>query len=211
MIRYAHAALGGLLACAAGLAASLAASGAVGVASAAAPATNWTATCTARDEPTVWWVLAADAPPKVLPDYACTGLYFESVECPNAMGFGRIRSTGEYYGGKLQYELRYLPYGDSSIILRLLDYGEGGVVFVPKPPLPRPGEAVAPASSEPLRLERTELMLRYLSQRERSSAVTTGITLHVWTCPDDTFTIPEAEAAAQGMTVRRHEGRFVLR
>ena len=188
--------MGGLLACSA---------------RAATPATNWTATCAARDEQTVWWVLAAATPPTVLPDYQCTGLYFESVDCPNALGFGRMRSTGVMYGGKLQYELRYLPYGDSAIILRLLDYGEGGVVFVPKPPLPRPGEVAQPTSSEPLRLDRTELLLRYLAQRDRASAATSGIALHLWTCPDAPFDLPEADVEAQGMSVRRHDARFVLR
>lgn len=176
----------------------------------ALPAVSWTATCTQRDEPTLWWALVAPEPPPAPADFACPGTFLDGVDCTRTIGFGKLRATGDVVMGKPVWEVRYLPYGDAPTVLRFLDRDDQGVVFVAKLRPDKPG-VPAPIDPDAKRLDRGDLLVRYLTQREKSSAATTGVALHLWTCPEADFTSPDADIEAQGMTVVRHVGRFVLR
>lgn len=176
----------------------------------AGPAVRWTATCTDREEPTLWWALTVESAPPQPADFTCPLIFLDGVDCQLSVGFGKLLDSGETHNGKPVWEVRYLPYGDGTTILSFLDRTEQGVTFVPKLKPTKPG---VPAMVDPdaRSLSRDELFLRYLTQREKSSHATAGVTLHLWTCPEAPFTVPEADLAAQGMSVRTHVGKFVLR
>jgi hypothetical protein len=137
-------------------------------------------------------------------------VFLDGVDCTTAVGFGQVRQTTDNHLGRAVWQLRYLPYGDWSVINRFLDRTDQGVLFVPKIPPTKPGEVAMP-DPDAASLDEAHLFARYLAQREKSSAATSGITLHLWTCPEASFEAPETDLAVQGMTLVRHTARYVLR
>lgn len=176
----------------------------------AVPATSWTATCTERDEPTLWWALLETTPPPQPADFSCANLFLDGYDCNRTVAVGKLWKTEELYLGRPVWQVRYLPYGDAAAVVRFLDRVDQGVVFVAKLKPDKPG-IPAEVDPEAKALTRDGLFLRYLTQREKSSALTTGLTMHIWNCPEDSFEPPEADIAAQGMSIVRHFGKFVLR
>lgn len=180
-----------------------------GAAAAEPLATTWVATCSKKDEPTLWWMITAAEPPKALADYDCAQLFLDGAPCSNALGFGTVRALVDgTYGGLPVYELRYLPYGNATTILGFLDRNRDGVAYVPATAGDVAGAQVQGASS---RADRALLLQSYLMQRQRSSNVNRGTTLHVWTCPQAPVTLPEYELYELGMSVQWHVGRHVPR
>jgi len=165
-------------------------------------ASTWTAACPARTDESVWFVLtqAADAPPS--PEYECGGLFLDGVACPQAIVFGKVKATGTSRGGFEEFELRYLPHADMMGILGFLGQPGGGVKFAPSiqalpgatPPPPTPAE----------------LLEAWLVQRARASQPTKNIGLHVWTCPDAPFALPEDAWKPYGMSYTGHVGKAPL-
>lgn len=181
-----------------------------GVAAAEPLASTWVATCSKKDEPTLWWMITAAEPPKALADFDCAQLFLDGAPCTHALGFGTVRALVDgTYGGLPVYELRYLPYGNATTILGFLDRNRDGVVYVPASgPADVSGAPVQGAST---RADRAQLLHSYLLQRQRSSNVNRGTTLHVWTCPQAPVTLPEYELYELGMSVQWHLGRYVPR
>jgi hypothetical protein len=187
---------------------------------------NWNATCATRDDPSVWFVFQAAAPPKAAAagapaspataaeaaaaeeaaprDYDCKGLFFAEVACPNAVGMGKIRQVDTTPMGQAVWELDYLPYGDIQQILVFLDKDVGGVKHEPPyRPLATPAATLPPYTPE-------ELMTGYLKQRRKASAADAGVKLHVWICPDGGFSPPMDLLASYGISIVAHAGKAPL-
>lgn len=169
-------------------------------------ADSWTATCPTKDDPSVWFVFAAapDAPP--LPDFDCKGLFFDStVACTQTVGLGKIRPSGTSPGGIPLLELRYLPYGDITGVMGFFSRLDGGVLYkVPPVASPTSYAATPPPSTA------SELLEQYLTQRNKASAATNNVALHVWTCPDAKFVPPTAAIDPYGMKLVQHVGRVSM-
>jgi hypothetical protein len=162
---------------------------------------SWKATCPTKDDPSVWFVFAQAADAKPDPDYDCEGTFFDGVACTQTIGLGKIRATGASPGGYPTFELRYLPYGDAFAILNFLNKPDGGVLFK-MPALPVTTPAATPPPPNP-----TDLLELYLNQRNRSSAATKNIQIHVWSCPDAHFLAPDGAITPFGMTLVSHQGK----
>lgn len=173
-------------------------------------ADSWTATCPTRDDPSVWFVFAAaPLPPEAPPlasDFDCMGLFFDStVACPQTVGLGKIRPGDTSPGGIPLLELRYLPYGDSAGIVRFLSQPQGGVLYkLPTIAAPTSYAATPPPSTA------SQLLELYLNQRNKASAATNNVALHVWTCPDAKFVPPVAAIEPYGMKLVQHQGRVSM-
>lgn len=159
-------------------------------------ATSWNATCSTSADASVWFALmqAPTAPPS--PDFDCAGLFLDGAACPQAIGFGKIRPTGNTSGGAPTYELRYLPSGNTSSILTFLDRPAGGVLFTP------PAVAGIDATTST-----TDLFEQWLEQRARASQPTKDITIHTWTCPAAPFDLHPLAWEGLGMKRVAHAGR----
>ncbi|MFZ5477245.1 MAG: hypothetical protein ACOZNI_10775 [Myxococcota bacterium] len=168
-----------------------------------AASSSWTATCSTKDDASVWFVFAQapDAPAQT--DFDCKGLFFENVACTQSVGIGKIKPTGVSSTGHPQYELRYLPYGDVTSIVTFLNAPGGGVVY--KLPPPPPGQTYASTPPPP---KPNELLKLYLDQRAKASAATKNVTLHVWSCPDAQFFPPEEAIKPYGTVLAEHVGRI---
>lgn len=169
------------------------------LASVALAASSWSPKCTAKDDPSVWFVFTAapDAPP--VPDFDCKGLFFESsISCTQTIGMGKIRATGVNPAGHPTYELRYLPFGDLMKISAFLNSPGGGVEYKP-PAVPAASPAATPPPPKP-----EDLMRGYLTQRNKASAATKNVTLHVWYCPESPFFLPEDVIVPVGMKPEEH-------
>ena len=177
-----------------------------GLLAAALAADSWNATCATKNDPSVWFVFsgAPDAPP--LPDFDCKGLFFDStVSCTQTLGVGKIKPSGTSPGGIPLLELRFLPYGDSTTIRSFLSQPGGGVVYKP-PAVP----AATSYAAQPPPATASELLGQYLLQRNKASAATANVTLHVWTCPEAPFTAPVDAITPFGMKLQPHVGRTPL-
>lgn len=166
--------------------------------SAALAANSWTPSCTAANDPSVWFLFtqAADAPPS--PEYECKGIFFDNIPCTQTIGLGKIAQTGLSSGGYALHELRYLPNGDIQKIMTFLNVTGGGVLY--KPPVQ---PAASPAATPPP--PKTEDLMRgYLTQRNKASAATKNVTLHVWYCPDSSFFMPTDVTEPVGIKVVEH-------
>jgi hypothetical protein len=169
-------------------------------------ADSWTAACPTKDDPSVWFVFAAapDAPP--LPDFDCKGLFFDgTVSCTQAVGLGKIRPSGTSPGGIPLLELRYLPYGDITGIMGFFSRLDGGVLYKAPAVAPPAGYAATPPPSTA-----SQLLELYLTQRNKASAATNNVVLHVWTCPDAKFVPPTAAIDPYGMKLVQHVGRVSM-
>jgi hypothetical protein len=168
-------------------------------------ADSWTATCPTPDDPSLWFIFtsAPDAPP--LPDFDCKGLFFETAACTQTVGLGKILPTGRSPGGIPLLELRYLPYGDIPTIMGFLARTDGGVQY--KPPVVQ----AASYAAQPPPPTNAELLGQYLMQRNKASAATKNVTIHIWTCPDAPFTPPNDAITPFGMNVVQHTGKSPLR
>lgn len=172
----------------------------------ATAAESWTAPCPTRDDPSMWFVFAAapDVPP--LTEFDCQGLFFDStLSCTQTIGIGKVRPNGASPGGSPLVELRYLPYGDKTGIIGFLSRLEGGVLY--KPPA-----AAAPTShtATPAPSTASQLFELYLNQRNKASAATANVALHVWTCPDAPFVPPTAAIEPFGMKLVQHVGKVSM-
>lgn len=111
-----------------------------------------------------------------------------------------MKAEGEAIGGAT-YTLRYIPYGETKPILLFLDKPGGGVAFVP----PGPATSVYGKQSSP-----SDLLDAWLADCGRASGLTRDTTLHVWTCPAATFTVPDTRLEELKMAYRAHVGRAPL-
>jgi hypothetical protein len=172
--------------------------------STAQAADSWTATCATANDPSVWFVFtsAPDAAP--LPDYDCKGLFFETAACTQTVGLGKIRPSGASPGGIPLLELRYLPYGDIPTIMGFMSRLDGGVTYKP------PAVAATSYAATPPPPGAADLLKAYLLQRNKASAATKNITLHVWSCPDAQFFPPEDAVTPYGMKLVEHIGKAPL-
>ena len=171
------------------------------------PAANaWNPTCTSSADPSVWFVFTA-TDPKAAPstDYDCAGLFYESTACPTTLGLGKISPTGTDSVGYSTYDLRYLPAGDLTTIVMFLNQPGGGVLYK----TPSVVATSYAASAPPPQPE--DLLSMYLQQRNKASAATTGVALHVWTCPDIDFSVPDELLKPTGLVLVRHTGKVVPR
>ncbi|MDP2312408.1 MAG: hypothetical protein Q8P41_05845 [Pseudomonadota bacterium] len=172
---------------------------------AAVAADSWVPTCPTKDDPSVWFVLAAspDAPP--LPDFDCKGLFFDStVACTQTVGLGKIRPASASPGGIPLLELRYLPYGDIGGIMGFFSRLDGGVLYkVPTVEATSYAATPPPATAE-------DLLELYLNQRNKASAATNNVTLHVWSCPDAKFHAPVGAIDPYGMKLVEHLGKISM-
>lgn len=164
-------------------------------------ANAWNATCAARNEASVWFVFAQAPDLPSSPDFDCKGLFFDNVACAQVIGLGKILSNELSPGGLPLYELRFLPYGDTFTLVNFLNKPDGGVVYK-LPPAPKTTYAATPPPASP-----SELLRLYLTQRNKASAATKNVALHVWTCPEAPFDAPDAVITPVGMTLVEHYGR----
>lgn len=168
-------------------------------------ADSWTPTCTAKDDPSVWFVFTAAPDTKPPPDFDCAGLFFDSsVACPQTLGVGKIRPSGSSPGGIPLLELRYLPYGDKTKLLTFLNQPGGGVQFKP------PATAATSPAATPPPPSAGDLLGLYLKQRNKASAATKNVTLHVWICPESGLEPPMDQIEPFGMTLQPHTGKVSL-
>jgi hypothetical protein len=170
---------------------------------AAATPSGWTPTCATKDAGTLWFVFEGKPREKenpAPPDFTCPGLFFDGVVCGNAVGMGKVTFTSKNSIGQDQWELRYLPYGETTSIVGFLNKEGGGVLFTPiyLPATPSIDDP-PPAPSELLR--------QYLIKRQKASQATQGIVLHTWTCPAAGFDVPTEELEPHGMSHRPHTAR----
>lgn len=167
-------------------------------------ATNgWVPTCAAKDSPSVWFVFEGKPPEKdapAAPDFVCPGLFFEGVACGSSVGMGKVVQTGVNTIDQPMYELRYLPYGETTSIIGFLNKEGGGVQFKPL------DTAVVASISDPPP-DPAELLRQYLIKRQKASQATQGIVLHAWTCPTAVFSVPIEELEPNGMTYKPHLAR----
>ncbi len=164
-------------------------------------ATTWTATCPVPTDPSVWFVFSSAPDAAPLTDYDCKGLFFENASCTQTVGIGKIRPSGTSLGGIPLLELRYLPYGDIPTIIAFLSRVDGGVLY--KPPV----VAATTYAATPPPDTAGDLMQLYLDQRNKASAATKNITLHIWICPGAGFEPPLASITAVGTTLATHTGK----
>ncbi len=163
----------------------------------------WVPTCTTREAPTLWFGFEGAPPAKdapAPPDFTCPGLFLGDVVCGNLVGLGKAAETGKNTIGQAQYELRFLPYGETSSIMGFLNKDGGGVPF--KPLYTPPVASIDDPPPDP-----TELLRQFLIKRQKASQPTQGIILHVWSCPGAAFFPPTEEIEPHGMTVRTHTAR----
>jgi hypothetical protein len=171
-----------------------------------AVATNWVPSCPARDAANLWFVFEGKPPEKdapAPPDFVCQGLFMETVACPNSVGMGKVTPLAPNSIGQKQYELRYLPYGETTQVMGFMDKEGGGVLFKP---LYTPA---TPSLNDPPP-DAAELFRQYLIQRKKASQATQGITVHTWTCPNAEFYPPTEEMDPNGMKLVRHTARAPL-
>lgn len=164
---------------------------------------SWTPTCATKDAGNLWFVFEGKPPEKDSaspPDFTCPGMFFDGLACGNSVGMGKVTFTAKNSLGQDQYELRYLPYGESTSIVGFLNKEGGGVLF---PPIYTP--AVPSADDPPPNA--AELLRQYLIKRQKASQATQGIVLHTWTCPATSFEVPTEEMEPHGMTHRAHSAR----
>lgn len=154
-------------------------------------AETWQPTCAGSADPTAWWVLEAQAPAPV-PDFVCPDQYLGAVACSKVVAVASLRWPTAPGATAPAPELRYLPYGQTAQILAFLDRAEGGVVQAPPE-----GRRTVTAG---------DLFAAWLDHRRRASQAETGVTLHLWTCPDADPLAPEAHVPMD-MPVRRHYAR----
>lgn len=162
----------------------------------------WNPVCSSAADPSVWFIFSAtDATATPLPEYDCKGLFFDTTACPTTLGLGKIRATGTDTDGYSTYELRYLPAGALTTIITFLNQPGGGVLYsAPKPVAASAGSSQPPAQPE-------DLLALFMQQRNKASAATSGVTLHLWTCPDIPFDVSESLLAPTGMGLVRHLGK----
>lgn len=165
---------------------------------AALAASSWAPTCTAKDDPSVWFIFTSAPDAKPVPEFECKGVFFETIPCTQTLGLGKIRQTGITNTGYPSYELRYLPSGDIPKIMGFLTQPDGGVLYKP-PVVPSASPAATPP---PLKTE--ELMRGYLQQRNKASGPTQNVTLHVWYCPESAFFVPEDVTKPVNLKVEEH-------
>jgi len=168
----------------------------------AAPS-GWAPTCPTKDAPLLWFVFEGAPPAKEAaapPDFTCLGLFFDGVVCGNSVGIGKVSFTTNNSIGQAQYQLRYLPYGETTSIVGFLNKEGGGVSFAPiyTPPVP----SIDDPPPNP-----AELLRQFLIKRQKASQATQGIILHTWTCPAATLEVPTEEMEPHGMTHRAHTAR----
>lgn len=171
-----------------------------------AASSSWVPSCPTRDASSIWFVFEGKPPAKdspTPPDFVCQGLFFETTACPNSVGLGKAYATGTNSIGQTMYELRYLPYGESTQITSFLNKDGGGVLFKP---LYYP--AAASVNDPPP--DPAELLRQYLIQRKKASQATQDITVHVWSCPDAKFYPPTEEMEPNGMVYKAHTARAPL-
>ena len=169
------------------------------------PAANaWNPTCTSAADPSVWFVFTATDPAATpVPEYDCNGLYYDTTACPMTLGLGKITPTGTDNVGYSTYDLRYLPAGQLVTIVTFLNQPGGGVLYK----TPAAVASSYAASTAPPQPE--DLLSMYLQQRNKASAATTGVALHLWTCPDILFEVPEELLKPTGLQLIRHTGKIV--
>ncbi len=168
----------------------------------AAPS-GWTPSCSAKDDGALWFVFEGKPPEKESPsppDFTCPGVFFDSVVCANSVGMGKVTFTAKNTIGQDQYELRYLPYGETTSIVGFLNKVGGGVLFTPIYTPPTPSMDDPPPNA-------AELLRQYLIKRQKASQATQGIVLHTWTCPAAGFEAPTEEMDPHGMSHRAHSAR----
>lgn len=162
-------------------------------------AESWQPSCVSRDEPSIWFVLSAAAGGgSATHDYDCKGLFFADISCMQTVGLGRAYAEGKNTLGLTTYVLHYLPYGETLNILSFLNKPGTGVLFK-VPTL----TGLSPAAMPPP-LTPEDLLRLYLIDRQKASAPTQGITLHLWSCPDAPFTPPDDVISPSGMKVVQH-------
>ncbi len=167
-----------------------------------AAANAWTPLCTSSADPSVWFVFSATDPKATpLPDYECSGLFYDTTACPTTLGLGKIRPTGTDAVGYSTYELRYLPAGDLVTIVTFLNQPGGGVLYK-TPTVVASSYAASTAPPQP-----EDLLAMYLQQRNKASAATSGVALHIWTCPDIDFDVPVELLKPTGLQLVRHTGK----
>lgn len=168
------------------------------LASLALAASSWSPQCTSKTDPSVWFVFMAAADAKPVPEFECKGLFIEQMSCTQTLGFGKIKEAAPTPGGLPTYELRYLPSGDLMTIMTFLNGVGGGVAYKPPAqPAASPAATLPPPKPE-------DLMRGYLNQRNKASAATKGVTLHVWYCPESPFFVPEDAVTPVGMLLQEH-------
>lgn len=168
-----------------------------------AASNGWVPTCATKDAPSLWFVFEGKPPEKdapAPPDFVCPGLFFEGVLCGNSVGMGKVVQTGVNTIGQPLFELRYLPYGETTSIIGFLNKEGGGVAFAPAIMA-----SVASVSEPPP--DPSELLRQYLIKRQKASQATQGIVLHAWTCPTAVFSAPTEEMEPHGMTYKPHTAR----
>ena len=169
---------------------------------AALAADSWTATCPTKDDPSVWFIFmsAPDAAP--VPDFDCKGLFFDStLSCTQTVGMGKIKASGTSPGGIPLLELRYLPYGDATTIRTFLSQPGGGVQYKP------PTVVAATPAAQPPPPSAGDLLRMYLMQRNKASAATNNVTLHLWICPEAGLEPPMDAIEPFGMKLQPHIGK----
>lgn len=164
---------------------------------------GWVPTCTAKDSPSLWFVFEGKPPAKDAPsppEFVCPGLFLEGVACGASVGMGKVVQAGENAIGQPEFELRYLPNGDTTSVIGFLNKEGGGVKFKPlyTPATPSVGDPPP---------DPAELLRQYLVQRYKASQPTQGIVFHGWTCPAATFLVPTEEMEPNGMQFRPHTAR----
>ena len=162
----------------------------------------WNPVCSSAADPSVWFVFSATDPKATpLPEYDCKGLFFDTTACPSTLGIGKIRGTGADSVGYSTYELRYLPAGALPTIITFLNQPGGGVLYT----APKVPSAGAPTNAPPDQPE--DLLALFLQQRNKASAATSGVAMHLWTCPDIPFDVADSLLTPTGMQVVRHVGK----
>ena len=163
-------------------------------------ASSWEPACSSKSDQSLWWIFTgAPGTTSLTNDYSCKGLFFGSISCPTTVGLGRIYQTGVNSAGYSEYELRYLPYGDTMNIMSFFQKPGLGVLFTP-PPKQGDGTLAAPPPAT-----RDELLKMHLEDRVKSSAATMGITLHVWQCAESSVAIDVAWLESLGMKLDMRE------
>ncbi len=168
------------------------------------PAANsWGPICASSADPSVWFVFTATDPKATpVPEYECLGLFYDTTACTTTLGLGKIRPLGVDSSGYSTFELRYLPAGDTITIITFLNQNGGGVLYkTPTVVGASPAATVAPPQPE-------DLMAMYLQQRNKASAATTGVALHMWSCPDILLDVPAELLTPTGLQLIRHVGKI---
>lgn len=164
--------------------------------------TAWNPVCTSAADPSVWFVFTSTDPKATPnPDYDCLGLFYDTTTCLSTLGLGKIKQTGTDSSGYSTFELRYLPAGDLVTIVTFLNQPGGGVLYkTPTVVASSPAAAVAPPQPE-------DLVSMYLQQRNKASAATSGVAMHLWTCPDLPIDVPNELLTPTGLQLILHTGK----